>query len=485
MVPPRGMASTALLRRFSRTCSIWSGSASTVGVGEALVDDPHVVHAPLVLADPQHAVEDAADLDRAALAALALAREQEDALDDLAAALAAGGDLLDLVADVGGQRTIEQHAAVADHAAQRVVDLVGDAGGEQADGGELLGALDLVLEGASAPQVEADEHGADDGPGVAGGAVAQESSLEVQRDRRLHGAGAGRAVGSTIATSPVKEPVRRRMLPQVVPAGAVQRGDVDAEAAAAGLGGGQAEELLAGPVPGDDAAVGVDGVEEDGGLIEDHRLVGGERLGLEHEQAVGQAERELGGERGEQAAGVRVDRLPGSRARRIRWPTVRAPNPRTTRSAARVGSTSPRSRRSEGSAGSRSTTGAPVDQVGGASSGSRGPKRGPWSARSCQRSQVLADAGEQGGAGEAEAGHDGGAGGGDGVLRAHEEASRRSTWAARRASNSRRRRSRRSRMRATVWAPSPRPAASESSTGIGSPSRRRRSSSPRQLPARA
>jgi hypothetical protein len=62
---------------------------------------------------------------------------------------------------------------------------VGDAGGEQADGGELLGAQDLVLEGSAAAQVEADEDGAETDPGSR--SVAQEASLEVQRDRTLPG----------------------------------------------------------------------------------------------------------------------------------------------------------------------------------------------------------------------------------------------------------------------------------------------------------
>jgi hypothetical protein len=71
---------------------------------------------------------------------------------------------------LGSRLALEQQLAVADHAAQRVVDLVGDAGGEQADRGELLGLEDLVLEGPAVAQVEADEHGADDEAGVVGAA---------------------------------------------------------------------------------------------------------------------------------------------------------------------------------------------------------------------------------------------------------------------------------------------------------------------------
>src|SRR5688500_13311878 len=82
--------------------------------------------------------------------------------------------------------------------------------------------------------------------------------------------------------------------PEVLPLAAVHRSaDLDAEATAArGLGRG-AEQLLAGAVPRDHAAVGVDGVEQDAGLIEEHGLVLGELAGLEREQTRGEAERDL------------------------------------------------------------------------------------------------------------------------------------------------------------------------------------------------
>src|SRR5690606_11548803 len=136
----------------------------------------HVVHLPLVLADADNPIDERAEIDLGPDAALLRAGEQQHTLDDLAAALAALGDALDLLADVGLELVLEQQLRVADHTRQRVVDLVGDAGREQADRGHLLALQHLLLERPADPEIEADEHRAADL--VAG---AQQSASEVDR----------------------------------------------------------------------------------------------------------------------------------------------------------------------------------------------------------------------------------------------------------------------------------------------------------------
>ena len=372
------------------------------------------MHAPLVLADADHAVDEGAQLDLAALAALGLAGEQQHALDDLAAALAAGRDLLDLDADVGIEAlALEQQLAVADDAAERVVDLVGDAGGQQPDRGELLGLEDLVLERAAMAQIEADQHGADDQPWivrrVCTGPVTKETALEVQGDRG--------AVGIEDAHLAHELPRAMQGLPQLVPrGGALQAGDVDAEPAPTGLLGADAQQLLTGAVPGDDSSVGVERVEQNGGLIEDHRLVAGERLGLEHQQTVREAERELRGEGRQQAVGLGVD------AGRLRGAQQQvADDPR------RTAEDDPQDRTLGVAVAEQRLDGGVVGlDIGDRRTGGPGRRRGEVGVEGAKARAVvgaqlpalpaLADARQQGRAREAQAGHDGGAGRRDALL---------------------------------------------------------------------
>jgi len=280
---------------------------------------------------------------------------------------------------------------------------------------ELSGLEDLVLESAAMAQIEADEHGADDEPRVVrrvgASPFAQQSPLEVQGDRR--------AVGVEHAHLADELPRAMQGLPQLVPrGGALQAGDVDAEPAPAGLLGADAQELLAGPVPGDHAAVGVERVEQHGGLVEHHRLIAGERLGLEHQQAVRQAEGQLRGQGRQQAVRLGVDArgLRGAQqqvADDPRGPAEHDPQDR----ALGVAITEQRLDR-----------GVVWLDVGDWRTGGPGRWRREVGVEGAEARAVvgaklpalpaLADAREQGGAGEPEAGHHRGAGGGDALLRA-------------------------------------------------------------------
>ena len=102
--------------------------------------------AELVLEQRQHVVDDDVQVDRARLA-LRRTREVQQAVDDLGRAERLPLDLLEQAgARVVGIGLFEQHLREAGDAGERRVDLVGHAGGEQADGGHLLRDLELLLE---------------------------------------------------------------------------------------------------------------------------------------------------------------------------------------------------------------------------------------------------------------------------------------------------------------------------------------------------
>ena len=76
------------------------------------------------------------------------AGEVEQAVDDLGGAEGLLGDLFEQRGEASGRRACAcvQHLGIAGDDGERRVDLVGDAGGEQADGGELLGLGELGFE---------------------------------------------------------------------------------------------------------------------------------------------------------------------------------------------------------------------------------------------------------------------------------------------------------------------------------------------------
>ncbi len=144
MVPPSGIACWALVSRLVSTWTIWSPSSSAVGSSRWSTTSTETPSANGQRAhDLAHQVGEVRGLAHHA----ALAGEVEQAGDDLLAAVGLVDDELDVL---GLLRVVlavlEQQVGVQQEDAQRVVDLVGDAGGELAHAGELL-ALDQGLLG--------------------------------------------------------------------------------------------------------------------------------------------------------------------------------------------------------------------------------------------------------------------------------------------------------------------------------------------------
>src|SRR5690606_37293131 len=89
-------------------------------------------------------------------------------------------------------------------------------------------------------------------------------------------------------------PPLQELGPELVPARRIHGPrDLDPQPLAERLAAGDPEHLLAGAIPRDDAAVGVDRVEQHARLIEQPRLIPDELAGLEREQTVRQRQREL------------------------------------------------------------------------------------------------------------------------------------------------------------------------------------------------
>ena len=143
-VPPRGMASRALIARLRIASSSWLGSTRA---GGKLAGMQSICNLDRRIERPAdqigHAVEQRADVDRARLKVLA-ARESEQALDQRrrpARRLKRGVD--QAMRLVVGRQPAAQQVEVADDRGQQIVEIVRDAAGQLAERLELLRLVEL------------------------------------------------------------------------------------------------------------------------------------------------------------------------------------------------------------------------------------------------------------------------------------------------------------------------------------------------------
>ncbi len=140
------MASRALMTRFMRTCSIWSGISLDVagaGIGRG--------HQPDIFADqpPQHAFGVADQIVQRKHAGMLhlLAAESQQLLGERGGAFAGLANLDDVLAQrIGGGNFAFQHAAVAQNHGEQIVEVVRDAAGQAAHCFHLLRLPKLLLQ---------------------------------------------------------------------------------------------------------------------------------------------------------------------------------------------------------------------------------------------------------------------------------------------------------------------------------------------------
>ena len=146
-LPPPGMAVRALATRLSSTCASWPASARARGLpSDELVDELDLLIADERLGERQRVAHQLVEIDGGAHRLFALHAEAEQVLHHRRGAARALFDVLErLVVGRGGRAIGEEELHVADDAAERIVDLVGDAGAELAERRELLRLDELRL----------------------------------------------------------------------------------------------------------------------------------------------------------------------------------------------------------------------------------------------------------------------------------------------------------------------------------------------------
>ena len=147
--PPLGIASRAFRNRFRNTCWSWCSMPSTAAAdGDSSRRTLMLPTVELVLEQREDVGDDRVQIDvDPFVRRRAGTRQVEQPVDDLGGAERLPLDLLEQhglrIVRIGA---FEQHLREARDAGQRRVDLVRDAGGEQADRRHLLGNLQLLFE---------------------------------------------------------------------------------------------------------------------------------------------------------------------------------------------------------------------------------------------------------------------------------------------------------------------------------------------------
>ena len=168
MVPPSGMASTALRSRFQITWRICPAAPSMPAVGSTLDHHLDVGRALLVLEGLGDLARDLGQVERLLLLGAGAGVFEQVGDQPVEPVHLAHGDVDQLAALAVRPRRPPQHLDRSRDAGQRVADLVGDARGQPADRGQPLGALHLDLHPPQLGQVLEVDDPADDLAGVIG-----------------------------------------------------------------------------------------------------------------------------------------------------------------------------------------------------------------------------------------------------------------------------------------------------------------------------